>query len=77
MRMGAHMSEIQRKAKEIIQTSGADTVEHLEKCEGVTHGESFKQRAEVWLLDGDIDSDERIALEDALNALNVLKRGWH
>jgi hypothetical protein len=29
------------------------------------------------LLDGDIDSDERIALEDALNALNVLKRGWH
>jgi Phage integrase, N-terminal SAM-like domain len=43
------MSEIQRKAKEIIQTSGADTVEHLEKCDAVTHGESFKRRAEVWL----------------------------
>jgi hypothetical protein len=36
-----------------------------------------RSNAEVWLLDGDIDSDERIALEDALNALNVLKRGWH
>lgn len=46
---GTSMSEIQRKAKEIIQTSGADTVEHFEKCEAVTNGESFKQVAAAWL----------------------------
>ncbi len=43
------MSEIQRKAREIIQTSRADTVEHLEKCEAITHGESFKDQAAYWL----------------------------
>ena len=42
-------SQIARKAKEIVQTSGADSVEHFEKCGAVTNGETFKQQAEWWL----------------------------
>src|ERR1700733_14688562 len=42
-------SEIGRKAKEIIQASGADTVEHFEKCAVLTLKETFRQRADAWL----------------------------
>lgn len=42
-------SEISRRAKEIVQTSGADSVEHFEKCEALTNGTTFKQQAAYWL----------------------------
>ena len=44
-------SEIARKAKEIIQKSGADSVEHFEKCVASLDGTTFRQQAERWLIE--------------------------
>src|SRR5580658_7357505 len=44
-------STIQRRASEIIQESGADAVEHFEKCIASTLGETFRQRADQWMIE--------------------------
>jgi len=44
-------SAIQRRASEIIQESGADAVEHFEKCIASTLGETFRQRADQWMIE--------------------------
>jgi integrase len=42
-------SERERKAKEIIAASGADTVEHFNKVVRSIHGVTFRQQAKIWL----------------------------
>ena len=42
-------SERKRKAKEIIEASGADTAEHFEKVVRSNHGITFREQAEIWL----------------------------
>ena len=42
-------SEQERKAKEIIAASGADTVEHFEKVVRSNHGVTFREQAATWL----------------------------
>ena len=42
-------SERERKAKEIIAASGADSVEHFNKVVKSIHGVTFRQQAEDWL----------------------------
>src|SRR5260370_42030489 len=42
-------SERERKAKEIIAASGADSVEHFEKVVQSLHGVTFREQAVVWL----------------------------
>ncbi|HEY0701423.1 MAG TPA: tyrosine-type recombinase/integrase [Candidatus Acidoferrales bacterium] len=42
-------SERKRRAKEIIEASGADTVEHFEKVVRSNHGIRFREQAEIWL----------------------------
>jgi len=42
-------SERQRKAKEIIAASGADTVEHFEKVVRSNHGLTFREQAVIWM----------------------------
>jgi integrase len=48
-------SERQRKAKEIIAASGADSVEHFEKVVKqnpvAPHGTTFREQAKIWLAD--------------------------
>lgn len=44
-------SEIERKARDIIRESGADTVAHFEKCAASTLVETFRQRADTWLME--------------------------
>jgi integrase len=41
--------EIERKAKEIIFRSGADSPEHFAKVQAVNHGTTFRQQAERWM----------------------------
>src|SRR5260370_35222042 len=41
--------ERERKAKEIIAASGADTVEHFEKVVQSLHGVTFREQAATWL----------------------------
>ncbi|MGP8155981.1 MAG: tyrosine-type recombinase/integrase [Candidatus Acidiferrales bacterium] len=41
--------ERERKAKEIIAASGADTPEHLAKAEGVSLGVTFREQAAWWI----------------------------
>ncbi len=43
------MSERERRAREIITESGADTEEHFEKVEAVNLGATFRQQAIRWL----------------------------
>jgi integrase len=42
-------SERQRKAKEIIAASGADTVDYFEKVVRSNHGVTFREQAAIWL----------------------------
>src|SRR6202453_3833356 len=42
-------SERKRRAKEIIEASGADTVEYFEKIVRSNHGITFREQAEIWL----------------------------
>lgn len=42
-------SERKRKAKEIIEASGADTAEHFEKVVRSNYGITFREQAEIWL----------------------------
>ena len=42
-------SERERKAKEIIAASGADTVEHFNTVVRSIHGTTFREQAAVWL----------------------------
>jgi integrase len=42
-------SERQRKAKEIIAASGADSAEHFNKVVRAIHGTTFREQAEIWL----------------------------
>jgi integrase len=42
-------SERKRRAKEIIEASGADTAEHFEKIVRSNHGVTFREQAEIWL----------------------------
>src|SRR5260370_2435389 len=42
-------SERKRKAKEIIEASGADTAEYFEKVVRSNHGITFREQAEIWL----------------------------
>ena len=42
-------SERERKAKEIIAASGADSVEHFEKVVRSLHGVTFREQAAIWL----------------------------
>jgi integrase len=42
-------SERERKAKEIIATSGVDTVEHFEKVVQSNHGVTFRKQGAIWL----------------------------
>ncbi len=42
-------SERKHKAKEIIEASGADSVEHFEKVVRSNRGITFRERAEIWL----------------------------
>jgi len=42
-------SERKRRAKEIIEASGADTAEHFEKVVRSNHGITFREQAEIWL----------------------------
>jgi integrase len=43
------VSERQRKAKEIIEASGADTVEYFNKVVRSNHGVTFREQAIIWL----------------------------
>ena len=43
-------SERKRKAKEIIAASGVDTAEYFEKVVRSNHGNTFREQAEIWLL---------------------------
>jgi len=45
-------SERQRRAKEIIAASGADSVEHFNKVVRFTHGTTFREQAAIWLHQG-------------------------
>ena len=42
-------SERERKAKEIIAASGADTVEYFNKVVRSNHGVTFREQAIIWL----------------------------
>jgi integrase len=42
-------SERERKAKEVIAASGADSVEHFEKVVRSNHGITFREQTEIWL----------------------------
>lgn len=42
-------SEIERKAKEIIFQSGADSAEHFAKVEAINQGTTFRQQAKSWM----------------------------
>src|ERR1700730_3080933 len=42
-------SERERKAKEIITASGADSVEHFNKVVRSIHGTTFREQAVIWL----------------------------
>jgi integrase len=39
----------ERRAKEIIRESGADTEEHFNKCEGINLGVMFREQAAWWI----------------------------
>lgn len=41
--------ERERRAKEVIAASGADTVEHFEKVQAVNHGMTFRHQSVRWL----------------------------
>jgi hypothetical protein len=43
------VSERQRKAKEIIEASAADTVEYFNKVVRSNHGVTFREQAIIWL----------------------------
>src|SRR5580704_11476758 len=42
-------SERKRRAKEIIEASGADTAEYFERIVRSNHGITFREQAEIWL----------------------------
>ena len=42
-------AERERKAKQIIAESGADTLECLRKAEGISHGVTFREQAAWWI----------------------------
>jgi integrase len=42
-------SERKHKAKQLVEASGADTVEHFEKVVRSNHGITFREQAEIWL----------------------------
>jgi integrase len=42
-------SERKRRAKEIIEASGADTAEYFDKIVRSNHGITFREQAEIWL----------------------------
>src|SRR5258708_2614011 len=42
-------SERERRAKEIIAASGADSVEHFNKVVRSIHGTTFREQAGIWL----------------------------
>jgi hypothetical protein len=42
-------SERQRKAKEVIAASGADSVEHFTKGAQSIHGTTFREQVKIWL----------------------------
>jgi integrase len=54
-------SERERKAKEIIAASGADTEEHFEKVVRSNHGITFREQAVIWLEDAKARKREPVA----------------
>jgi hypothetical protein len=54
-------SEIERKSREIIQRSGADTVELFEKCVASTNGTTFRQQGERWMHEAKNRNDDPIS----------------
>lgn len=58
--------EIERRAREIIAASRADTVEHFEKCDALTQGTTFREQGRWWI--GHIQSRKRSPIAAATTA---------
>lgn len=65
--------EIERRAREIITASGADTVEHFAKCEALTQGTTFRQQAAWWIKHIQSRKRNPIALATAAGYRSYLK----
>jgi integrase len=65
--------EIERRAREIIAASGADTVEHFEKCEALIQGTTFRQQAAWWIKHVQSRKRSPIALATAAGYRSYLK----
>jgi integrase len=66
--------EIERRAKEIIAASGADTVEHFEKCEAFGLGTTFRQQAAWWIVNIQTKKRSPIAPATAAGYRSYLKK---
>ena len=66
--------EIERRAREIVAASGADSVEHFEKCEAFSLGMSFRQQAARWIIHIQTKKRSPIAPATAAGYRSYLKR---
>ena len=55
------LSEIERKSRETIQRSGADTVELFDRCAASMNGTTFRQQAERWMHEAKNRYDDPIS----------------
>lgn len=66
--------QIKRRAKEIVAASGADTVEHFEKCEAFGLGTTFRQQATWWIIHIQTKKRSPIAPATAAGYRSYLKK---
>jgi integrase len=66
--------EIERRAREIVAASGADSVEHFEKCEAFGLGTSFGQQAARWIFHIQTKKRSPIAPATAAGYRSYLKK---
>ncbi len=66
--------QIKRRAREIVAASGADTVEHFEKCEAFGLGTTFRQQAAWWITHIQTKKRSPIAPATAAGYRSYLKK---
>lgn len=66
--------EIERRAREIVAASGADSVEHFEKCSAFGLGITFGQQAAGWIVQIQTKKRSPIAAATAAGYRSYLKK---
>ena len=66
--------EIERKAKEIIYKSGADSPEHFAKVEAINQGTTFRQQAQWWMDHIQTNKRSPISVATAAGYRSYLKK---